>query len=212
MKIKRAKQARRVLNLYKNGFGIEAPYRMILDGTFCHAVLSCKISAREQIPSYLGSSCSLFTTKCVVAELETLGEDFRGAKLFGKRLERKKCAHKGTVSAAECLSYLIGSENRSKYLVGTQDPELRRKFRKIPGVPLMVISSGVLFLEKPSSETMSYRQEVTEGKLVTAEKDKKKLEDLKGPQEIEEPKPRKRKAKGPNPLSVRKKKKGKQNT
>jgi hypothetical protein len=44
--------------------------------------------ARETGPCrYLGTPIQLLTTRCVVDELEQLGEDFRGAKLLARRFE-----------------------------------------------------------------------------------------------------------------------------
>ena len=49
------------------------------------------------------------TTKCIVDELESLGEELRGAKLLARRMEFRKCAHRETFSACECLKMIIGA-------------------------------------------------------------------------------------------------------
>ena len=37
--------------------------QVIVDGTFCQAVLQCKISLRDQLPSYLGCKVNLMYVK-----------------------------------------------------------------------------------------------------------------------------------------------------
>ena len=50
------------------------------------------------------------TTNCVINELRTLGEDFMGAALAAKRLEKRRCTHGGNpVNAAECIKDIIGN-------------------------------------------------------------------------------------------------------
>ena len=45
----------------------------------------------------------------MVNELRTLGEDFMGAALAAKRLEKRRCPHGGNpVNAAECIKEIIG--------------------------------------------------------------------------------------------------------
>ena len=52
------------------------------------------------------------------------------------RFERLSCTHKGTY-ADDCLIERITSHKC--YIVATCDKELRRRVRKVPGVPLMYI-------------------------------------------------------------------------
>jgi len=50
------------------------------------------------------------TTNCVINELRTLGEDFMGAALAAKRLEKRRCPHGGNpVNAADCIKEIIGN-------------------------------------------------------------------------------------------------------
>lgn len=52
------------------------------------------------------------------------------------RFERLSCSHSGTY-ADDCLVQRVTSHRC--YIVATCDRELRRRIRKIPGVPLMYI-------------------------------------------------------------------------
>jgi len=61
------------------------------------------------------------------------------------RFERLSCSHPGTY-ADDCLVQRVTSHRC--YIVATCDRELRRRIRKIPGVPLMYIVNRRYSIEK----------------------------------------------------------------
>lgn len=77
-------------------------------------------------------------TDCVLAELEKLGPKYRIALRIARdpRFERLTCTHPGTY-ADDCLVQRITASKA--YIVATCDRELRRRVRRVPGVPLMYI-------------------------------------------------------------------------
>lgn len=82
-----------------------------------------------------------------MAELEKLGPKYRIALRIARdeRWERITCDHKGTY-ADDCLV-----ENVTKhriYLVGTNDVDLKRRLRKIPGVPIISVAKGKYVIER----------------------------------------------------------------
>lgn len=103
--------------------------------------------------SLVGIPC---VTDCVMAELEKLGPKYRIAlrrvppenPLYSRtystlcrvardpRFERLTCSHKGTY-ADDCLVDRI--TQHKCYIVATCDKDLRRRIRKVPGIPLMYI-------------------------------------------------------------------------
>jgi len=57
------------------------------------------------------------------------------------------------------------SSNREKtkmrrYLLATQDQELRRSICSIPGIPLIYLNKVTLLLEAPSHSSLKYNQQV----------------------------------------------------
>jgi len=86
-------------------------------------------------------------TDCVMAELEKLGIKYRVALRIAKdpRFERLKCTHKGTY-ADDCLVERV--INHKCYIVATCDKELKRRIRKIPGVPIMYIFQRKYSIER----------------------------------------------------------------
>jgi U3 small nucleolar RNA-associated protein 24 len=86
-------------------------------------------------------------TDCVIAELEKLGHKFRLALKISKdpRFEKLKCTHKGTY-ADDCLINRV--KQHRIYIVATCDKDLKRRIRKIPGVPIMYISNHKYTIER----------------------------------------------------------------
>ena len=86
-------------------------------------------------PSVIGIPC---VTDCVLAELEKLGPRYRIALRIARdpRFDRLPCSHSGTY-ADDCIVQRVTTSRC--YIVATCDRELRRRIRKVPGVPLMYI-------------------------------------------------------------------------
>lgn len=58
MKVKRLRTVKKILNFYKNNYSITPPYRVLVDGTFCHTALKVKVNISDELPKYLGNSGS----------------------------------------------------------------------------------------------------------------------------------------------------------
>ena len=84
---------------------------------------------------------------CVMGELEKLGQKYRLALKIAKdpRFTRLKCSHTGTY-ADDCIINRITSSRC--YIVATCDKDLKRRIRKIPGVPIMYISAHKYTIER----------------------------------------------------------------
>lgn len=66
-----------------------------------------------------------------------------------ERFERLTCSHKGTY-ADDCIVSRV-MQHRC-YIVATNDQALRRRIRKIPGVPIMFVGRGQYKVEKLPTE------------------------------------------------------------
>lgn len=86
-------------------------------------------------------------TDCVISELEKLGHKYRIALRLTKdpRFKRLTCLHKGTY-ADDCITNRV-KQNRI-YIVATCDKDLKRRLRKIPGVPIMYIQNRKYTIER----------------------------------------------------------------
>ncbi len=82
-----------------------------------------------------------------MAELEKLGPKYRIALRIARdeRWERLKCQHKG-VYADDCLVDRV--IKHKIYIVATNDRDLKRRIRKIPGIPIMSVARGKYVIER----------------------------------------------------------------
>lgn len=79
--------------------------------------------------------------------MEKLGQKYRIALRIMKdpRFERLNCMHKGTY-ADDCI---INRVTQHKcYIVATNDKDLKKRIRKIPGVPIMYVSQHRYTIER----------------------------------------------------------------
>lgn len=166
MRVQRQKGFRRTLAYYRLLFRVTFPYRVLLDGNFLATAERLKMEWRRLLPKALqvdASNAHFHVTQCVVAELESLGapaaEALRAARTLPLLKCREKHGHGEACSPRECASRLVGADNAGKWVVVTQDAELRDSLRAIPGVPLMLISTNVLILEAPSPASRAAGQE-----------------------------------------------------
>ena len=93
----------------------------------------------------LYAKVTIYVCSCVVAELEKLGDKFKVALRCSKdpRFEKLHC---GTTYADDCI---VNTVTESPiYIVGTADKDLKRRLRKIPGVPIMYISKHRYTVER----------------------------------------------------------------
>eukprot|EP00463_Aulacantha_scolymantha_P005869 TRINITY_DN7297_c0_g1_i1.p1 TRINITY_DN7297_c0_g1~~TRINITY_DN7297_c0_g1_i1.p1 ORF type:complete len:109 (+),score=6.63 TRINITY_DN7297_c0_g1_i1:159-485(+) len=93
------------------------------------------------------AKCNLMLTDCVMGELEKMGAKYRVALRIAKdpRFERLPCQHKGTY-ADDCLVNRV--TQHKCYIVATCDRDLKRRIRKIPGVPIMYITQRKFSIER----------------------------------------------------------------
>eukprot|EP00425_Heterocapsa_triquetra_P009317 CAMPEP_0195128538 /NCGR_PEP_ID=MMETSP0448-20130528/139412_1 /TAXON_ID=66468 /ORGANISM="Heterocapsa triquestra, Strain CCMP 448" /LENGTH=273 /DNA_ID=CAMNT_0040166345 /DNA_START=26 /DNA_END=844 /DNA_ORIENTATION=+ len=206
MRVRRQKNHRRVLRFYRLAFGVQEPYKVLVDGTIITHALQNKIHIKEQLPKLLGGRATPSVTGCVLAELRALGSRALGAAIIAKGYYRVKCGHDDKpIGAAACCLEQIGKSNDRKFLVATQDPELTQTLRQVPGVPIISINGQVPRVEEPSSASRSIAAGGEKRKLEPSAWEKPKLVELKQ-REIKAKAlaetPKKRKGpKGPNPLS-----------
>ncbi|KAL8650473.1 MAG: hypothetical protein Q9226_005127 [Calogaya cf. arnoldii] len=162
--------------------------------------------------------------------------------LLAKSMERRRCNHHDLdepLSTLECLSSVIdpkkSATNRNRYVVASQEEEVRRSCRGVRGVPLVYVKRSVMILEPMAERTVGVKEGIEREKFRTGlrgkpGKRKREPEDEPAGEDLVYEKPelvdgedkengerpvKKRKTKGPkgpNPLSIKKAKKEKPRT
>ncbi|KYN30882.1 rRNA-processing protein FCF1 like protein [Trachymyrmex septentrionalis] len=123
------------------------PYHILIDTNFINFSIKNKLDIIENMMECLYAKCTPYITDCVMGELEKLGQKYKLALKIIKdpRFERLKCMHKGTY-ADDCLVNRV--TQHKCYIVATNDKDLKRRIRKIPGVPIMYISQHRFTIER----------------------------------------------------------------
>ncbi|VVB02065.1 unnamed protein product [Arabis nemorensis] len=236
MRVKRQKKNRRTVRFFTVCFGFRQPYKVLCDGTFVHHLVTNEITpADTAISDLLGGPVKLFTTRCVLAELQKLGNDFSESLEAAQMLSTATCEHEETKTATECLSEVIGNKNSEHFFLGTQDAEFRKKLQQESIVPLVFGLRNILLIDQPSEFQRQTANSSEKKRLNMTEREKKMLEKQtarilasnkeEGTSEYEQwetprvvstrnglgvmdrPQFKRKRAKGPNPLSCMKKKK-----
>jgi len=123
------------------------PFHVLVDTNFINFSIKNKMDIIQGMMDCLYAKCIPYVTDCVMAELEKLGAKYRIALRIVKdpRFERLPCMHKGTY-ADDCLVNRV--TQHKAFIVGTCDKDLKRRIRKIPGVPIMYLSNHKYSIER----------------------------------------------------------------
>lgn len=132
---------------FQHNTALGPPYRVLVDTNFINFSLQNKIELVQGMMDCLYAKSIPCITQCVLAELEKLGPKYRIALRVARdpRFERLPCTHKGTY-ADDCIIDRINTHKC--YMVATCDRELRRRVRKVPGIPLMYIAQHQYRVER----------------------------------------------------------------
>mmetsp|Transcript_82640 Transcript_82640/g.130231 ORF Transcript_82640/g.130231 Transcript_82640/m.130231 type:complete len:211 (+) Transcript_82640:97-729(+) len=126
---------------------LKPPYQVLLDTNFINMSIQMKLDIFQSSMQCLLAKCNPCITDCVMAELEKMGPRYRLALRLAKdpRFTRLTCMHKGTY-ADDCIHDRVAQHKC--YIVGTNDKDLKRRIRKVPGVPIMSVARGGYKIER----------------------------------------------------------------
>jgi U3 small nucleolar RNA-associated protein 24 len=127
------------------------PYHVLIDTNFINFSIQHKLDIFKSLMDVLLAKAIPCVTDCVVAELEKMGHRYRLALKLTKdpRFKRLSCGHKGTY-ADDCIVDRV--KGHRCYLVGTNDKDLKRRLRKVPGVPLISVGNHKYVVERISED------------------------------------------------------------
>lgn len=128
------------------------PFRVIIDTNMLWQTVSNKIDLIDGLQKCLVAKAIPVITDCILGELEKLGRKFHLALKLAKdpRFRRIKCGCRGNYGD-DCICNLV-TQHRC-FLVATNDKDLRRRIRKIPGVPIMYLHNHKFSVERlPDSD------------------------------------------------------------
>ncbi|KAJ2656001.1 hypothetical protein IWW48_005242 [Coemansia sp. RSA 1200] len=214
MRVKRTKAYRKVMKLYQQSFGFREPYQVLVSADFLLEGVAKNLEVIKTLEDALQGKVKPLITFCSIRDVREEGEHRSKAIAVSKGFEKRRCPHKDPIPGSQCISEILGDENKYNYCVAVQDETLRARLRKVPGVPLVCVKQSTMVLEKPQDMVKQMADSKSREKLGLSELERKMLEAVKKRDREEKlalmpPKHKKKKGpKGPNPLSVKKSKKG----
>ncbi|GMG47702.1 unnamed protein product [Ambrosiozyma monospora] len=216
MKQKRAKSYRKQMHTLQTTFKFKTPIQCVVDSESILHAEQTKFDLVKGVKRTIQVEPKFFITQCCINHLyESKNQP---AIEIAKTMEKRRCGHKGTLSSHDCIKSItcVNGENKFRYLIVTQDENLRKSLRKVPGVPLIYMNRSVMIMEPFSFATLRVVKMVEAGKLTGGlnnpnagkhlrdEKDEESVDDAD--KKDEQPKKKRKGPKGPNPLSIKKKK------
>ena len=147
----RSMEKQKVGMFFEHNTQLGPPYHVLIDTNFLNFSIQHKMDVFKSLMDCLLAKAIPCITDCVVAELEKMGHRYRLALKLTKdpRFKRLSCAHKGTY-ADDCIVDRV--KQHRCYLVGTNDKDLKRRIRKIPGVPLISVGNYKYVVERISED------------------------------------------------------------
>lgn len=157
MRQKRAKAYKKQMATYERNFGFRSPYQILYTADFLEAARSFHLDPIPGIKRTVQNDIKNMITQCCIKELYDAKAD--PSIRLAKTMERRRCGHVDTPETpAACIVECVGSRNKNRYIVATQDQSLREKLRLVPGVPLVYINRSVMILEPPSPATLMIKE------------------------------------------------------
>ncbi|KAL6868673.1 Fcf1 domain-containing protein [Trichoderma novae-zelandiae] len=245
MRGKRSKQYRKLMEQFSMTFGFREPYQVLVDAEMVKDANKCTMDLAARLQSTVHGKVKPLITQCEIRKLYADKDQPGGnaAIELAKTFERRRCGHHPDeypkpLETIECLRSVVDpkstGENKHRYVVASQNVDVRRMLRGIRGVPLIYIKRSVMILEPMADESVQIREREERRKFRAELKKpvgKRKREETDEANEgadrgdhsesddedgernkvtgapTTEKKPKKhRGAKGANPLSVKKKK------
>ena len=237
MRGKRSKQYRKLMHAYALTFGFRAPYQVLLSSTIIRDAARFKMQLGHMLSSTLHGEIKPMITQCCIRHLYKAvpepGQERDKEQWIevAKQAERRRCGHhelEEPLSELECITSVLDPKgsgtNKHRYVVATQEREVRAKMREVAGVPLVYINRSVMVMEPMAAHSAEVREAEEKEKVRAGLKsrrgaevvsgEKRKAEGAEGDEgegeQATAPKRKKPKGpSGPNPLSVKKPKKEK---
>ncbi|PBP18500.1 hypothetical protein BUE80_DR010575 [Diplocarpon rosae] len=243
MRGKRSKQYRKLMQQYGLSYGFREPYQVLLDADMIkdadrfkmdlvgglERTLHGEVKPNETREQKTDIKPTKVITQCSMRHLYASASEPGVSYLIdkAKTYERRRCGHHPEnfpepLSTHECLVSVVdpkGSKtNRNRYVVASQDAEVRRGMRNVLGVPLVYINRSVMIMEPMAESSTDNREREERGKFRDglrrgngALKRKRDGEDRDEGEKVDGKEPtKKKKRKGPkepNPLSMPRSKK-----
>lgn len=153
MRGKRSKAYRKLLKQFELAFNFRQPYQVLVDADIVRDAQRFAIDLTQYLSNTLHGEVKILITQCSMRHLYAQNREPGMDRVIetAKTFERRRCghhpeSHPEPCSTIECLGAVVGPTNKHRYVVASQDGEVRARFRGIAGVPLVYISRSVMIV------------------------------------------------------------------
>lgn len=153
MRGKRSKAYRKLLKQFELAFNFHQPYQVLVDADLVKDAHRFAMDLPQYLSNTLHGEVKILITQCSMRHLYAQNKEPGINKVIDKAkgFERRRCSHHPEefpepLSTPECLGSVVGATNKHRYVVASQDREVRAKMRRIAGVPLVYISRSVMIV------------------------------------------------------------------
>lgn len=153
MRGKRSKAYRKLLKQYALAFNFREPWQVLADADLLKDAHRFAMDLPQYLANTLHGEVKILVTQCSMRHLYAQNADGALERIIdtAKGFERRRCGHHPEqypqpLSTAACLASVVGPTNKHRYVVASQEYEVRAQFRRIPGVPLVYISRSVMIV------------------------------------------------------------------
>ncbi|KAK3675657.1 hypothetical protein LTR78_004298 [Recurvomyces mirabilis] len=179
MRAKRSKTYRKLMQQYGLAFGFREPYQVLVDAGVIKDAARFKMKLGQMLAGVVHGEIKPMITQCCIRHLydiPTTNDIERRQKdeyiEVAKQAERRRCGHhelEEPLSALECLESVVdpkgSNTNKNRYVVATQELEVRQRLRKVAGVPLIYINKSVMILEPMAIKSENVRDAEERAKI-----------------------------------------------
>merc|ERR1740133_526748 len=133
---------------FSHNMALGPPYHVLIDTNFINFSIQNKLDIMRSLMDCLYAKVTPCITDAVMAELEKLGPKYRVALRIAKdpRFTRLPSMRPGNTYADD--DFVERVTVHRIYIVATCDKDLKRRLRKIPGVPLISIKERKYQVER----------------------------------------------------------------
>lgn len=158
MRGKRSKAYRKLLKQFELAFNFRQPYQVLVDADLVTDAHRFAMDLPQYLSNTLHGEVKILITQCSMRHLYARNKEPGVDRVIekAKAYERRRCGHHPEeypepCSTLDCLGSVVGATNKHRYVVASQDGEVRARMRGIPGVPLIYINRSVMIVSLPSS-------------------------------------------------------------
>ena len=132
---------------FRHNKALGPPYHVICDTNFFYYARRAKKDIFTEMTRILLAKCYLYVTDCIIGEAEKMGRKYKSMlrSIKDPRIRRLKCQHIG-IYADDCICSRVNQHRI--FLIATCDRDLKKRLRKIPGVPIIYIQAFRFSVEK----------------------------------------------------------------